>query len=218
MTLFSALAAFGTTTASVAHITAAPRAELAESIDPWQCLTENLTQYLDVPKPTDSLFKELQSHGSKLYKPCLAAPTLTAFCPFPVQSSWCAFTTSAPSDVLPVYSSYASQAYLWWSAHSSSVVSLAQECPIGWENAILMYPGGDMWLNNTIAFAGCYAEAHTTVGSSLTELTAATTRSGVDVGSGRPTPTTDALRSVLSRADPMMAIVIGLAAITASSI
>ncbi|OBU00844.1 hypothetical protein VE01_01290 [Pseudogymnoascus verrucosus] len=184
--------------------TAAPRAEPAESIDPWQCLTENLTQYLDVPKPTGSLFKELQSHGSKLYEPYLAAPTLTAFCPFPAQSSWCAFTTSAPLDVLPAYSSYASQAYSWWSAHSSSVVSLAQQCPIGWENAILMHPGGDMWLNDTIAFAGCHAEAHTTVGSSPTEPTAATTRSGVDVGGGSPTPTTDASSSVLSRAGPKM--------------
>ncbi|KFY03150.1 hypothetical protein O988_01682 [Pseudogymnoascus sp. VKM F-3808] len=129
-------------------------------------------------------------------------------------------TASAPSDVLPAYSSYASQTYSWWSAYSSSVVSLAQECPIGWENAILMHPGGDMWLNDTIAFARCHAEAHTTVGSSLTELTAATTRSRVDVRSGSPTPKMDASSSVLSRAGPKMwmAIVIGFAAVAGNSI
>lgn len=77
-----------------------------------------------------------------------------------------------------------------------------------------------MWLNDTIAFAGCHAEAHTTVGSSPTEPTAATTRSGVDVGGGSPTPTTDASNSVLSRAGPnmWMAMVIGFAAVAANSI
>ncbi|KFY08962.1 hypothetical protein V492_05773 [Pseudogymnoascus sp. VKM F-4246] len=182
-TLFGALAAFRAATTVLAlttpmaprtappsmttmppsPMTLLPRAlekPVEYSIEPWQCLTENLTQYLDVPKPTGSLFKELQSFGAQLYEPCLAAPTLTAFCPFPAQSSWCAFTTAAPSAVLPAYSSYASKAYSWWSAKSSTIISLSAKCPKGWENGMLMNPGSEMWLNNTIAFAGCYSEAY----------------------------------------------------------
>ncbi|KFY52113.1 hypothetical protein V496_08653 [Pseudogymnoascus sp. VKM F-4515 (FW-2607)] len=171
-----------------------------------------------VPKPTGSLFKELQSHGSKLYEPCLAALTMSAFCSFSAQLSWCVFTTAALSDVLPAYSSYISQAYSWWSVHSSSVISLAQECLVGCGNAIRMDPGSDIWLNNTIAFAGCYAEAHTTAGSSLTEPAITSTRSGLTMGS--PTPTTNALTSDLSRAGPEMwkAIFIEFAAVAANSI
>lgn len=46
-----------------------------------------------VPKPTGSLFDELKSYAVTLYEPCLGNGNLTAICPFPAQSDWCAFTT-----------------------------------------------------------------------------------------------------------------------------
>lgn len=59
-----------------ALITLAPRAQPTASADPWQCITESLAQYLDVPKLTGSLFDELQSYAAELYEPCLAAITI----------------------------------------------------------------------------------------------------------------------------------------------
>lgn len=80
--------------------------------DPWECITENLTQYLKPPKPTGSLFDALQSYAYELYEPCLADITVE-ICPFPAQSEWCSFTDVAPTAVLTAYSTYASQAYSW---------------------------------------------------------------------------------------------------------
>ncbi|OBT63318.1 hypothetical protein VE03_07229 [Pseudogymnoascus sp. 23342-1-I1] len=180
-------------------ITLAPRAQRTGTPDPWQCISENVTQYLDVPKPTGSLFDEIKSYAVSLYEPCLAS--LTATCPFPAQSDWCAFTTAAPKDVLPAYSSYASQAHSWWEAHSSVIASAKEMCPNNWANGLWRNAGSEEWLNDTIAFAGCYAEALTMTGSTPTALATegaktseltATSRSGAAVGSATPT-STDAL-------------------------
>ncbi|OBT84543.1 hypothetical protein VE02_06801 [Pseudogymnoascus sp. 03VT05] len=197
--LLVALTACLTTATVPTSITHAPRAQPTISEDPWQCVTENLTQYLDVPKPTGSLFSALHSYASDLYEPCLAAMSTANpldICPFPAQSEWCAFTTAAPKDVLPAYSSYASQAYSWWSARSSTIEFLREDCPSNWEKNFWRIPGSEEWLNDTIAFAGCYAEALTATGpaptgqttgvAGTTEVTA-TSREGP--GSATPTST-----------------------------
>jgi len=89
-------------------ITHMPRAEPTSTIgpDPWQCVTENITQYVNVPKPTGGLLTALDSFGDKLIETC--TPTETAFtalpsCPFPEKSLWCGFTTAVPTSLLPAY-------------------------------------------------------------------------------------------------------------------
>ncbi|OBT63856.1 hypothetical protein VE03_06562 [Pseudogymnoascus sp. 23342-1-I1] len=168
-----------------AHVTVLPQGivkprALAQSTpyvpDPWQCITENLTQYLIPPKPTGSLFEALQSYAYELYEPCLARLTVNV-CPFPAQSKWCAFTSVAPAAVLPAYSTYASQAYSWWEARSSTLSFLIEDCPKVWGKAIFDVPGGEEWLNDTIAFAGCYSEAYITAEPSMSVTLTTTTSS-----------------------------------------
>jgi hypothetical protein len=164
------------------HMTLLPRAEPTITKDPWQCATENLTQYFDVPKPTGSMLTALLSFADKLYDSCtiteLPTGTVLPQCPFPEQSSWCAFSTVAPKTVLSDYSSYGSAANLWWSAHSSKAVSVAQRCPNSWYKVMRETPNGEIWLNDTIAFAGCYAEAHPITSSLHTTTTSPTTGAG----------------------------------------
>lgn len=159
--------------------------------EPWQCTTEMLPQYFDVPKPTGALLTSIQLYGDVLQKDC--KPTETDIfglpqCPFPASSLWCRFSTVAPSSLLSSYSSYGSVASSWWSAHSSAAVSLARSCPIRWYKAMVDTPGGAERLNSTLVFAGCYEEAHPTTGSS-TKATATTT-TGSKVTSSGPKPTT----------------------------
>lgn len=225
--LVVALTACLATATVPASITLAPRAQPTISEDPWQCVTENLTQYLDVPKPTGSLFSELHSYASKLYDPCLnALSTATSldYCSFPPQSEWCAFTTAAPKDILSAYSSYANQAYSWWSARSSTIAFLREDCPNTWEKNFWRIPGSEEWLNDTIAFAGCYAEAltatepaptgSTTGGAGTTEVTA-TSRSGAAVGSATPTSTDVPNGAGWVGVDMWMVAMAGLAAVAA---
>jgi hypothetical protein len=80
-------------------------------------------------------------------------------CTFPPQFDWCAFTVSVPSSLLRSYSSYGSSASSWWVARSSDAVKYAQYCPVGWFEAMTALPYGAFWLNDTIAFAGCYADS-----------------------------------------------------------
>lgn len=157
--IFSSAAAL----VSATHTTLGPRAEPTITRDPWQCATENITQYFDMPKPTGELLDALISYGNGLYKTCTFTD-LAEFksCTSPGQSRWCAFTTAAPSAVLPDYSAYGSKASSWWSVHSSAAISLASKCPVGWHETMMETPNGQTWLNDTLVFAGCYAEAHPT--------------------------------------------------------
>lgn len=164
--------------------------------DPWQCTTETLPQYFDVPKPTGRLASAVQSYNLELVKGC--EPTgLNAHgipvCAFPEPSKWCAFTTAAPSTLLPEFSSYASSASSWWSARSSTAIELAEECPSGWFKAMVDTPGGSAWLNLTLIFSECYAEAHTTSSISwITSAPSATTTSRITgTGPQSTTPTSN---------------------------
>jgi hypothetical protein len=155
-----------TITAAAIHATLLPAAEPTITRDPWQCATENITQYLDVPKPTGVVLTALLSYADELYKDCtiteIPTGTVIPTCPFPAASSWCAFSTVAPASILPEYSSYGSAASIWWASHSAQAVSVAQACPNSWYKMLKESPNGQTWLNDTIVFAGCYAEAHTT--------------------------------------------------------
>jgi hypothetical protein len=87
-------------------ISTAPRPASTLTPDPWQCITENITQYFDVPKPTGTLFDAIDSYGFDVAAPC--RPTATGrdmlSCTVSDPKSWCSFTTAAPADVLSGYS------------------------------------------------------------------------------------------------------------------
>ncbi|KAF4946569.1 hypothetical protein FGADI_11083 [Fusarium gaditjirri] len=133
--------------------------------DPRQCATHTFESFFDVPKPTGALLDAILDHGDAIQKGCKS--TLTdaggmSVCTFPPQSDWCAFTKSAPSSLLTAYSSYGSIASSWWTDHSSEAVEYAEYCPNRWFRAMTSLPYGAIWLNDTIAFAGCYAAANAT--------------------------------------------------------
>ncbi|KAM0491922.1 hypothetical protein ACHAP8_010295 [Fusarium lateritium] len=151
--------------------------------DPWQCATQTFESFFDVPKPTGALLDALMDHGDAIQKGCKS--TLTdamgmPACTAPPQSDWCAFTESAPSSLLTAYSSYGSIASSWWAEHSSEAMEYAEYCPNRWFRAMTSLPFGAIWLNDTIAFAGCYAAAHS--GDKPSENLQATTTT-------EPTPT-----------------------------
>lgn len=51
--------------------------------------------------------------------------------------------------------------------HSSAAFSLAEQRPIGWFKAKRSFCSGATWLNESIIYGGCYAEADQTSGSSV---------------------------------------------------
>ncbi|POR33441.1 Uncharacterized protein TPAR_06378 [Tolypocladium paradoxum] len=128
--------------------------------DPWYCATENITSYFDVPKPTAALKTALDSYGAELYKACTLPLEERLDCPYPAYSSWCGFATAAAPEVTAYYSSYASEASSWWFRRSSTAQEIASVCPNRWRSAMEGLPFGGVWLNQTIAFARCYDEAH----------------------------------------------------------
>lgn len=64
-------------------------------------------------------------------------------------------STAIPSADLAEYRSYGSRASAWWSTHSSRLADLQDECPNTWETAKSNKLGSEIWLNATIALAGC---------------------------------------------------------------
>ncbi|KAI1334954.1 hypothetical protein F5Y15DRAFT_263269 [Xylariaceae sp. FL0016] len=193
-------------------ITEMPRAEPTSTMssDPWQCVTENITQYFNVPSPTGALYDAIISYGDKLLEPCLATATgLDALsCSVSQTSAWCGFSTAAPSSIITAYESYGSAAASFWQANSRTISVIASECPAGWSR-----PGFSehAWLNQTIAHAACYMAAHpasTTASSSSTTM--APTRTGsAAVG---PTPTGNGASDRVSGADAFMLAGTGIAA------
>jgi hypothetical protein len=168
--------------------------------DEWQCATENLNQYFDVPKPTGALFTALDSYVLQLFKTCTSTEVNRLACPFPDKSKWCDFTSVAKPTVLPAYTSFGSLASSWWSAHSAAASSLAQRCPYGWYNAMMDTAAGATFLNETIILAQCHADglqatgnlATTTTTGILTSGSTAASRSGINVGVPQATQTTGA--------------------------
>ncbi|KAK2601576.1 hypothetical protein QQS21_004894 [Conoideocrella luteorostrata] len=176
--------------AAVIFDTILPTTRPTQTTDPWMCSTKVLESFFDVPKPTGKLLDALLSYGDDLQKDC--KPTLTnhvgmSACAFPPQSKWCAFSTSAPSTLLSDYSSYASSASSWWSGHSSAAVDEAVLCPNSWFKAMMWFADGPAWLNDTIAFAGCYAAAQATDASGFSRIPSATTGAVVTTSAPKST-------------------------------
>jgi hypothetical protein len=84
----------------------APRPASTLTPDPWQCITENITQYFDVPKPTGTPFDAIDSYDFDVAARCRATATGRDMlsCTVSDPKSWCSFTTAAPADVLSGYS------------------------------------------------------------------------------------------------------------------
>jgi hypothetical protein len=188
------------TTALSATITAMPAVPMtvmpraAPSIgsttrDSWECYTENIEQYFNGPNPTGALEEALLDYADILNADCTitipSTGTVLPTCPFPGQEKWCAFTTAAPSSVLPNWSIFGSSVASWWAAKSAGASSIARYCPNRWKSVMADTPYGELWLNDTIAWAGCYAEAHptsTAVGaSSESSVTALKVSAGANV-------------------------------------
>ncbi|KAG7287824.1 hypothetical protein NEMBOFW57_007340 [Staphylotrichum longicolle] len=129
------------------------------SPDPWQCITENITQYFDVPKPTGNVLDAIGLYGDEVVKDCKATATGRAriSCTVSDSKSWCGFTTAAPADILSSYSTYVSEVVSFWTSKSSTMSILSTSCPVAWRR---FSPGESEWLKIATAHANCYLEAH----------------------------------------------------------
>ncbi|KAI9163904.1 hypothetical protein HJFPF1_05535 [Paramyrothecium foliicola] len=140
-----------------AEPTLSPRAE-----DPWTYVTENITQYFDVPKPTGAVLNALVNYGDELLKPCHSSAKNRVgqqACSVSEMSQWCGFTKAAslPTSVFQGYAPYANAAASFWKARSSKVSTLSTACPDNWAKPSFT---DHSWLNMTIAHAKCYIAAH----------------------------------------------------------
>ncbi|KAF9879526.1 hypothetical protein CkaCkLH20_03069 [Colletotrichum karsti] len=158
--------------------------------DPWQCVTENITQYFDVPQPTGNVLSRMNSYGAEVAKPCRATATgLDLFsCTISDPKSWCGFTTAAPADVLSSYASYVSAVVSFWTAKSSTVSVLSTSCPVAWAKPNMAQ---HEWLKIAAAHADCYLNAHpqtatdTNTGTTQTKSTSTKAPSGAPTSSGK---------------------------------
>ncbi|RDL36322.1 uncharacterized protein BP5553_05674 [Venustampulla echinocandica] len=169
--------------------------------DPWECATENITNYFDVPTATGALDTALISYGRSLFQTCTLTGLDRTACRNPDSSAWCAFDTVAPSTLLSAYSSYASLASSWWSNHKSGALSLASNCPQNWYRTGSQNLFGFGSLNDTINVVGCYASAHPTSGSATATPTGPIATPGSKVTMSGPAPTsTKGANSAFGRA------------------
>ncbi|KAK4040101.1 hypothetical protein C8A01DRAFT_35882 [Parachaetomium inaequale] len=149
--LLAARQATPTTTMSVSRSTLTP--------DPWQCITENITQYFDVPKPTGNVFDAIASYNNEVNKECLA--TAVGYekrsCTMSSPTSWCGFTTAAPADVLSSYSTYVSGVVSFWTAKSATMSILSTSCAVAWGR---FHEADHEWVRIATAHADCYLAAH----------------------------------------------------------
>ncbi|KAK2051454.1 hypothetical protein LY76DRAFT_651278 [Colletotrichum caudatum] len=162
----------GATTAPSLTSMSAPTLTTAEPSltqpDPWQCATQNLSQYFDV---------------NELVEPCLETATGTNLfnCRVTEPSQLCAFTTyaSATPALITAFASYESAAASFWRSNSASVSSLSVECASAWGHF------GELnhaWLNQTIAYASCVLDDLSPISSTITAGSSSS-------GSGSTTPT-----------------------------
>jgi hypothetical protein len=190
--------------------------------DSWHCIPANLSQYIDVPMPTGTLYDAFTQHGSRLRSACTFTGIETERCAR-AKSDWCGLSTAAPPEVMGALSSYGSVASSWWSAHSSAMKQDIEMCPYTWGRT---GTGADKtWLNITNFLGECYVEADATGSPSVSKKSssiAAATKSAA-TGSG---PTGEAPKqtnkaktnhaSKIKRADGVAGLLIfatGLAAV-----
>ncbi|KAH7092265.1 hypothetical protein FB567DRAFT_545440 [Paraphoma chrysanthemicola] len=174
-----------------ATVTSAPKPSIAvytptTTADSWECATKNFTDYLSPPMPTGNLLDIYYSHSDKIYKECedkLPKP-FTEFpaCKSMAKASWCevsvTISTAVPSSGLAEFRSYTSVASSWWTAHSSMLADIRDECPNTWEDAKMDVPGGEIWLNATSAFANCGGEEKPAANAQAAAASASASASG----------------------------------------
>ncbi|KAK2036423.1 hypothetical protein LZ31DRAFT_232640 [Colletotrichum somersetense] len=161
-----------TTAPSLTSMSAPPLTMTEPSLtqrDPWQCATQNLSQYFDVPKPSGTLSKAIDMYVDELVEPCLETATGTDLfnCRVTEPSQLCGFTTyaSATPALITAFASYESAAASFWRSNSASVSSLSVECASAWGHF------GELnhaWLNQTIAYASCVLDDLPPVSSTIT--------------------------------------------------
>ncbi|KAI0545560.1 hypothetical protein F4679DRAFT_560912 [Xylaria curta] len=102
------------------------------SPNPWTWVTENVTQYFNVPKPTGNLLDGLLSYGDKILEPCLATAIGLDMLSSSVSetSQWCGFATVAPTSVRDGYSSYGCSLFLACKSETTPIVT--SDFPIMW--------------------------------------------------------------------------------------
>ena len=184
--LLAARQATPTTTMSVSRSTLMP--------DPWQCVTENITQYFDVPRPTGNVLDAIASYNSEVNKECLA--TAVGYekraCTMSSPTSWCGFTTAAPVDVLSSYSTYISDVVSFWTAKSETMSILSTSCAVAWGK---FHQGDHEWVRIATAHADCYLAAHPQT-QTETEAPTATT---LDAAASTTATTTTSQANVVRR-------------------
>ncbi len=165
--------------------TALSRTRTTLTPDPWQCITENITQYFDVPQPTGNVVDAIGSYAGEVNKECLA--TAVGYerlsCVITDPKLWCGFTTAAPADVLSSYSTYVSEVVSFWTAKSSTMSILSTSCPVAWGRPNM---ADKEWLRIATAHADCYLAAHLQAQT----VTTAPTASAVDATTSSITTTT----------------------------
>lgn len=147
--------------------------------DSWHCVTESLSQYIEMPTPTGALEDAILDYGEVLFnETCTVTGLAKLDCPRPKHARWCDFTTAAAPELLEEYSSYAGDAFSWWTARSSTVSELVTVCPYGWHDAMADNVGGAAWLDVGLAHAQCYAQGAQVTDDATASEPAATTGSG----------------------------------------
>jgi hypothetical protein len=152
--------------------------------DPWQCITEGVPQYFNVPKPTGSLMSAIFSYAGEVAYTCTELEQGQTKCPKAGKSRWCAFTTVGPTAVMEEFSSLASNASVWWTSLSDKAISVAKKCPNTWFREGEA-PAKFSWLDKTIIFAECYHDA----GVTTSVKAVATTQSTMAVPGSISSPT-----------------------------
>ena len=167
--------------------TASSRTRTTLTPDPWECITENITQYFDVPQPTGNVIDAIGSYAGEVNKECLA--TAEGYerlsCVITDPKLWCGFTTAAPADILSSYSTYVSEVVSFWTAKSSTMSILATSCPVAWGRPNM---ADQEWLRIATAHAECYLTAHLQTQSQT--VTTAPTATAVDASTSSITTTT----------------------------
>ncbi|KAK4118930.1 hypothetical protein N657DRAFT_650716 [Parathielavia appendiculata] len=176
------------------------RTQSTLSPDPWQCITENITQYfVNLPTPTGNVLSAIGSYGEEVVKECRATATGHDYvlCTVSNPQDWCGFTTAAPPDILSSYSTYVSEVVSYWTSKSSTISILSTSCPVTWRN---IYPHEREWLKIATAHANCYLEAYPQTQSDTTAPTATTGEASTSTtATARTTITTTTSEASVSR-------------------
>jgi len=157
--------------------------------DPWQCVTENITQYfVDVPKPTGNVLDGINDYAWDQGEECRKTADFFE-CRISDPKSWCDFTTAAPQSVLDSYSAdYLPSVTSFWKERSETVEVLSTSCSVAWGRP---HDAEREWLRIAIAHAECYFAAHPESTGTDNDIPASSTVPSIST----PTPIQDGMVS-----------------------